>query len=106
MAIAQCLRRKGVNLDQKSVCSDRYSPSAKPRKKSYPPASLARIHNHRKMGFFFGDGHRREIQRIPRIGFEGAYSTFTKQDVRVSFRENIFGREQPLLDPLVHSSFE
>jgi hypothetical protein len=76
LSIAQCFRRKRVNLDQKSVGTDRDSASAQHWNQISPATSLAWIDYNRQMGFLLGHRNCRQIQRIAGIGFECPYTAF------------------------------
>ena len=58
------------------------------------------------MRFLLGDGDRREIKCVPRVGLEGPDTPFAEQDVGVAMRQDVLGGKQPFLDAFAHSALQ
>ena len=95
-----------MNFDQQHVRTRRHRGAGHGRHLVANPSAVRRIGSHRKMRELVHDGDRANIQRIARVGFEGANTALAKNDLIVSARHNVFGREQQLFQGRRDASFE
>ena len=97
-AVGEGFLRLVMNFDEQPIRSDSHR---RPREWQHlvPFAcAMTGVHEYRKVAAFFHRGNDRKVQRVPgKIG-ERAYTALAEHHVVISFRQNIFGGHQKLIE--------
>src|SRR6516162_433402 len=95
-----------MHLNQEPVGSDRDRTTAQNFYEVGSPTSLTWVDDDGEVRFLFGDRNGCQIQRVTRISLKRSYASLAEQDVWIALRKNIFGGQEPFLDPFAHSALQ
>lgn len=95
-----------VDFDNEPVGSHRHGSGAEGNHEIGAAAALAGIDDHREVSFLLRDGDGGEVEGVAGVGLESADAALAQQDVWVAVGEEVFGGENPFLDPLAHPALE
>ena len=87
-----------MDLHHDPVGSDGHAGASHGRNQGSPPCAVAGIGDHGQVGKL---GQRRDggqVQRVPGVGFKGSDAALAQEDVRIAAGQDVFCREQQLLD--------
>ena len=106
LAVAPRLGGIWVHLDEQAVDVQRHGRLAELDDEVGAPAALARIDDDRQVRLLLHDGDGAQVERVARIGLEGANAALAQEHVGVAVREHVLGRQQPFLDLHGHAALE
>jgi len=98
--------RARMNLDDQAVGPGRYRREREWLDEVPLAGAVARVADHRQMGEALDQRNRRDVHRVARGGLEGADAALAEHHARVALREDVFGRQQQLLDRRRHPALE
>ena len=70
------------------------------------PDCVRRVGDDRQVGEFVDDRDGGDVERVARVGLEGADAALAEDDVVVAAGQDVFGRQQPLLNRRRHAALE
>ena len=106
VAVGPRVGRIGMDLDDQAVGADGGARQGHRRNERSVAGAVAGVDHDRQVRPGAEDRHGRQVERVAGRGLEGADAALAQDHVRVAGRQDVLGRQQPLLDRRAQAALE